>query len=237
MKGVVARFRHGPKEGEGISVEGEEVLKEQGRKFAKWMLWQKQDVASLKEKGVIFDGSYSGVPRAGTSLERFTDGFKEVMSERGVKVNVSETKVVEALRERQGVDKAAWKKAFDAAKGKERPFIRAVHRSPSLVPGESPAKQGARVEAWAAGKVAEVADHMGAVKVIVGFSHEPVMGSARGVAHPKAHRARYLVTPGRRPITTPGGLITHVSDEGIATLHEMHHKGNRQHEINYVGHI
>ncbi len=85
--------------------------------------------------------------------------------------------------------------------------------------------------------MAEVARSKGAVKVVIGFSHEPVMGSARGVAHPKAHRASYLVTPGRRPITAPGGLITHVSDEGVATLHEMHYVGNRKHEINYVGHI
>lgn len=237
MKGVVARFRHGPKAGDAISEEGLEVLKAQGREFARWMLSQKADNAALKKRGVDFQGVYSGVPRAGTSLEQFQDGFIEVMRGHNVEVTASVPDTSSNLRERQNVDKTAWAAAFEKAGKREQRFLRMVHRSPKLIPGESPAEQGARIETWAAGKVAEVARSKGAVKVVIGFSHEPVMGSARGVAHPKVHRAKYLVTPGRRPITTPGGLITHVSDEGIATLHEMHHAGNRKHEINYVGHI
>lgn len=76
----------------------------------------------------------------------------------------------------------------------------------------------------------------GPVPVTVGFTHDPPIGSARGIAHPKRSGELYLVRPGPKAITTPGGLITHVSNSGIVTLHEMTNT-RRGHRINYIGHI
>ncbi len=239
MKGVVARFRHGPKAGEAISEEGLEVLKAQGKEFARWMLSQKADAKSLKKRGVDLSLFFSGVPRAGTSAVEFTKGFSEAMHGANVRTNTNALRQDPSLVGWKNADVVAWKRLLERAKGDESKALKMLQRRPSLVPtAESPAEQGARVELWAAEHTLEVArSNSGPIKVIVGFGHEPVMGSARGTAHPGEKGSRYLVVPGRRAITTPGGLITHVSDEGIATLHEMHHAGNRKHEINYVGHI
>ncbi len=237
MKGIVARFRHGPKAGAEISEEGKIVLENQGKQFAIWMLSQRKNAETLRENGVDLSLFYSGVSRAGTSATEFAKGFEKIMNTSEVKVKTGRLTADERLAERKDVDKTAWQRAWDTSRQSETRFLRAVHRSPKLVSGESPKVQGSRVEQWASEHMQRVRTAKTApVKAVIGFSHEPVMGSARGVAHPKEHRGKYLVTPGRRAITAPGGLITHISDVGKATLHEMRLKKG-EHVIDYVGHL
>ncbi|MDP3742121.1 MAG: hypothetical protein Q8R15_02285, partial [Candidatus Micrarchaeota archaeon] len=77
MKGIVARFRHGPKTAEkgslkvGISKKGKLVLEDQGKAFAQWMLNQDANKTILKKRRVNLSLAYSGVARTRTSAVHF----------------------------------------------------------------------------------------------------------------------------------------------------------------------
>lgn len=242
MKGVVARFRHGPKTAEkgdlrvGISKTGKIVLEDQGKTFAEWMLAQKGDRPILKKRGVKLNLAHSGIARALTSAVHFTRGFKATMLEAGVAVHATEPVAQKALAPARNWDYAAMSELIKA-RGGEMAALKAYHADPSKVSSETPTSQGSRIEAWASEQTEKVQETTtGPVPVIVGFTHDPPIGSARAIAHPKRSGERYLVRPGPKAITTPGGLITHVSDSGIVTLHEMTHS-KKGHRINYVGHM
>ena len=104
MKGIVARFRHGPKEAEkgdlriDISKEGKIVLAKQGEALAHWLLEQKRDKTRLKQKGVTLHLFHSGVLRARTSADYFARGFIQKMSRHGVNVTAKQPVKVHALR-------------------------------------------------------------------------------------------------------------------------------------------
>ncbi len=242
MKGIVARFRHGPKTAErgdlrlGISAKGRIVLKKQGEALAKWMLRQKGDKAILINSGVKLELSFSGVRRTLTSTACFADGFKAAMSRQGVNVHLTQPVKQHALRVTDNWDFEAMARLKKLAGGEMR-ALAIYHKNPSIVSGESPESQASRIEKWASRQTKRVQKAAkGPVAVVIGFSHEPGIGSARGKIHGKRKGERYLVAAGPKPITTPGGLITHVANSGVATLHEMRFTKGR-HAINYVGHL
>lgn len=155
MKGVVARFRHGPKTAEkgdlrvGISSEGKLVLQKQGETFAHWILSQKGDKPILQKRGVKLNLFHSGVKRTRTSAVHFARGFKAAMLRAQVAVHAAKPVKQNAFLPAKNWDYPAMDK-LTRDSGGEMAALKAYHADPSRASSESPASQGSRIEKWAA---------------------------------------------------------------------------------------
>lgn len=281
MRGVVLALRHGEKEGELISEQGKKILRRQGRDFAKHLLesgspdWHSSDNQILKKRGVEISLEHTELHRTKQSAVAFAIGFRQAMKEAGIDVKINKPVENKLLTNLEGVDskksgsvKARVMKKLKEKYGENVPvkafearYLNEVAKAAgksdksvsNLIGVPDYSQQGKRVATWARKKLKQIDETIDGkpVPVIIGFTHEPLMGSAFGQEHPQKPGEKYFTKAGPKPLKAGEGLayvvsskrkvflnqIKHYRRQKIATSPGIYKIINNKFNVDYIGQI